>query len=59
MEEQGQITIQGTLESITFRAESGFTVGELDCGGELVTIVGELLGVEVGEELNQIGRAHV
>ena len=56
MEQQGQITIQGTLESITFRAESGFTVAELDCGGELVTIVGELFGVEEGEELSLTGR---
>ncbi len=56
MEQQGQITIQGTLECITFRAESGFTVAELDCGGELVTIVGELFGIEEGEELNLTGR---
>lgn len=45
------ITIQGTLESITYRAESGFTVAELSYGNELVTVVGELFGAEEGEEL--------
>ena len=49
MEQQHNlITLQGTVESISFRADSGFTVAELEYGNELVTIVGELTDVAQG-----------
>ena len=56
MEEQDLITLQGTVEAVTFRAESGFTVAELGYGNELITIVGDLVGIEEGEELSLTGR---
>lgn len=43
------------MESISFRADSGFTVAELEYGNELVTIVGELTDVAQGEELTLTG----
>ena len=56
MEQQHNlITLQGTVESISFRADSGFTVAELEYGNELVTIVGELADVAQGEELTLTG----
>ena len=56
MEQQHNlITLQGTVESISFRADSGFTVAELEYGNELVTIVGELTDVAQGEELTLTG----
>ncbi len=56
MEQQRNwITLQGTVESISFRADSGFTVAELEYGNELVTIVGELADVAQGEELTLTG----
>ncbi len=50
------VTLQGTVETVTFRAESGFTVAELAVGNELITIVGDLVGVEEGEELKVTGQ---
>ena len=48
--EMEQIT--GTVEHIVFhKEETGFTVLELACGDELITVVGELAGVGEGEEL--------
>lgn len=54
-QQQNLITLQGTVESISFRADSGFTVAELEYGNELVTIVGELTDVAQGEELTLTG----
>lgn len=57
MEEQDLITLQGTVEAVTFRAgKAGFTVAELGYGNELITIVGDLVGIEEGEELSLTGR---
>lgn len=44
--------IEGTVESILFRNESnGYIVLDLDAGGELITVVGELGEIEEGEGL--------
>lgn len=50
--EQGILHIEGTVENILFiNEENGYTVLDLDAGGELITVVGELGNVEVGEGL--------
>ena len=55
MEPSGQ-KLNGVVESITFRnEENGWTVLDLDSGGELVTVVGELPEVYPGEELRLMG----
>ena len=47
----------GTAEAITFRnEESGWTVLDFACGGELVTAVGVLPQISPGEELRLLGR---
>ncbi len=56
MEQEKLIKLQGTVEAVTFRAESGFTVAEFGYGNELITIVGDLVGIEEGEELNLTGQ---
>ena len=44
--------IEGNVEEVLFRnPENGYTVLDLDAGGELVTVVGELGEVEEGEGL--------
>ena len=49
-------TITGTVENIVFRnEETGFTVLDLAVEEELVTVVGETLGIDVGEELTVTG----
>lgn len=51
MEEQ-TLKIEGTVETVLFRNESnGYTVLDLDTGGEIVTAVGELGDIESGEIL--------
>lgn len=48
--------ISGTVESITYHNESnGYTVLELDAGRELITVVGEIPFVSVGEILTLKG----
>lgn len=55
--EQEMETIRGTVEAVVFaNADTGFTVFELDSGGVLVTVVGELPGVSAGEEVTVTGR---
>lgn len=50
--EQQTLKIEGTVENVMFRNESnGYTVLDIDTGGELVTAVGELGDVESGEIL--------
>ena len=45
--------LEGSVDSITFKSEdTGFTVLELNTGEELVTVVGSMVDVEVGEELS-------
>ncbi|WP_435246079.1 SF1B family DNA helicase RecD2 [Streptomyces sp. NRRL F-5630] len=52
--------LEGTLERITFASEeNGFTVARVDTGrggGELLTVVGALLGAQPGEALRMRGR---
>ncbi|HPD89423.1 MAG TPA: ATP-dependent RecD-like DNA helicase [Oscillospiraceae bacterium] len=49
-------TLSGTVEDIIcYKSDSGFTVFDLNAGGELVTVVGELGAVETGEEVALTG----
>nr|BFF04482.1 ATP-dependent RecD-like DNA helicase [Streptoalloteichus tenebrarius] len=50
--------LEGSLERITFaNEETGYTVARVDAGrGELVTVVGALLGAQPGESLRMRGR---
>ena len=49
--------LRGSVESVTFRKEdTGFTVLELNSGGELVTVVGVLPQINDGEELRLTGK---
>ncbi len=51
--------LEATLERITYaNAETGYTVARVDPGrgGELVTVVGALLGAQPGETLRLRGR---
>ncbi|MCQ4022964.1 MULTISPECIES: ATP-dependent RecD-like DNA helicase [unclassified Ruminococcus] len=48
--------LEGDVESIVYRNdENGYTVLELDCDGELVTAVGNMPLVAVGESLSLLG----
>ncbi len=56
MEYTEQIKISGIVEHIVYRSEeTGFTVMEIDTDGELVTAVGEITGIEEGEEVDLTG----
>ncbi|MCC9306304.1 ATP-dependent RecD-like DNA helicase [Kitasatospora sp. RB6PN24] len=51
--------LEGVLERITYaNEETGYTVARVDTGrgGELLTVVGALLGAQVGESLRMHGR---
>ncbi|WP_245833764.1 SF1B family DNA helicase RecD2 [Streptomyces aidingensis] len=52
--------VEGVLERITYaNEENGYTVARVDTGrggGELLTVVGALLGAQVGESLRMEGR---
>ncbi len=51
--------LEGVLERITYANEdNGYTVARVDSGrgGELLTVVGSLLGAQVGESLRMEGR---
>ncbi|MFD7510331.1 ATP-dependent RecD-like DNA helicase [Streptomyces sp. NPDC059853] len=54
------VVIEGVLERITYaNEENGYTVARVDTGrggGELLTVVGALLGAQVGESLRMEGR---
>lgn len=61
MSEQGPsgAVVQGVLERVTYAdEENGFTVARVDTGrgGDLLTVVGSLLGVQPGESLRMRGR---
>ncbi|MBQ5321144.1 MAG: ATP-dependent RecD-like DNA helicase [Oscillospiraceae bacterium] len=46
----------GTVDSIAFKSEeTGFTVLTMDSDGELITVVGEMLSVNEGEEIHVFG----
>ncbi|MGW1910795.1 SF1B family DNA helicase RecD2 [Streptomyces sp. NPDC002076] len=53
-------TLDGVLERITYaNEENGYTVARVDTGrggGDLLTVVGALLGAQVGESLRMEGR---
>ena len=50
--EQETLKIEGTVENIIYRNENnGYTVLDVDAGGELITAVGELGDIEAGEVL--------
>ena len=50
------VQIRGTVEEVLFaNPENGFAVIELDTGEELLPVVGELCGVEPGEDLTITG----
>ena len=56
-ENQPIITLTGMVADITYANEqTGYVVLELDTGTHLTTVVGELPGVAVGEELSLTGR---
>ncbi|MGI5894333.1 MAG: ATP-dependent RecD-like DNA helicase [Candidatus Merdivicinus sp.] len=57
MREEELVQIRGTVEEILFaNPDNGFAVIELDTGEELLPVVGELAGIEPGEELTLTGR---
>ncbi|MHC3470392.1 SF1B family DNA helicase RecD2 [Streptomyces sp. 7R007] len=55
-----QAVLEGVLERITYaNEENGYTVARVDTGrggGDLLTVVGALLGAQVGESLRMEGR---
>ncbi|MEU1226312.1 ATP-dependent RecD-like DNA helicase [Streptomyces sp. NPDC005828] len=57
---RGPAVLEGVLERITYaNEESGYTVARVDTGrggGELLTVVGALLGAQPGESLRMEGR---
>ena len=56
MKEHLTETLTGTVEDIVFRnEETGFTVLDLAVNDELVTVVGEALDIQAGEELTVTG----
>lgn len=58
--ERRTATLEGVLERITYaNEESGYTVARVDTGrgaGDLLTVVGALLGAQAGESLRMEGR---
>lgn len=56
----GSAVLEGVLERITYaNEESGYTVARVDTGrgaGDLLTVVGSLLGAQPGESLRMEGR---
>ncbi|MFD8972483.1 ATP-dependent RecD-like DNA helicase [Streptomyces sp. NPDC059593] len=59
-EGRGPAVLEGVLERITYaNEESGYTVARVDTGrgaGDLLTVVGALLGAQPGESLRMEGR---
>src|SRR5919108_3110050 len=59
-EERRLAVVEGVLERITYaNEENGYTVARVDTGrggGDLLTVVGSLLGAQVGESLRMEGR---
>ncbi len=57
MGEEPEVTVDGTVERFVFRAEdTGFTVARFVMSGELVTVVGEMEGVQEGWSLKLEGK---
>lgn len=56
MDKENGITLTGTVEDVVFcNEDNGYTVVDLDCNGELVTVVGILGDVRDGENLTLLG----
>ena len=58
MEQQTQepITLGGTIESVVFQnGKNGWSVLEMSCGDELVTVVGHFPEIHAGDEIRVIG----
>ncbi|MFD7976094.1 ATP-dependent RecD-like DNA helicase [Streptomyces sp. NPDC059071] len=59
-EARGPAVVEGVLERITYaNEENGYTVARVDTGrgsGDLLTVVGSLLGAQPGESLRMEGR---
>jgi exodeoxyribonuclease V alpha subunit len=56
VDQEKLLEMTGTVEQLVFRNEkNGYSVVELNSGGELVTVVGEIPGVSVGEGLHVVG----
>ena len=57
MDRQQAEVLEGTVEDIVFHNEdTGFTVMEVSAGEALITVVGEAMGIQPGEELRLTGR---
>ena len=49
MDKDSAVTLTGTVEDVVFyNEENGYVVADLDCNGELVTVVGNLGDVRDG-----------
>lgn len=56
MDIEAGVTLTGTVEDVVFYNEdNGYIVVDLDCAGELVTVVGNLGDVRDGESLTLLG----
>lgn len=56
MDRESAVTLTGTVEDVVFYNEdNGYIVVDLDCDGELVTVVGNLGDVREGESLTLLG----
>lgn len=54
--EQEYITLSGVIENIVYKNnDNGWTVLELSCSEELITVVGSLFQVSAGDELKVLG----
>lgn len=56
MDIESGVTLTGTVEDVVFfNEDNGYIVVDLDCNGELVTVVGNLGDVRDGESLTLLG----
>ena len=56
MQEEQLLEMTGSVEEVIFRNEkNGYTILELNTGTELVTVVGSMPFISVGEELHVVG----
>ncbi len=55
-EQTAPLTVEGFVDKVLFRnSENGYIVLDLDAGGEMVTVVGELGNIDEGEKLRVTG----
>ena len=55
-QENGLLEMEGSVENIVYHNDSNqYTVLEVDCGEELITVVGAFPYVSVGERLHLYG----